>query len=280
MMLDTTMLDTTILNHLNELVLICNLDGTISYANAAAQRMARVALEREPFATLLSEESKLKGVHFLRALVATDPETPTEPWELPIGDALDYQIVYFHGYRDGERLVIIGVVESDAVSEMQRELLALTSELSEAQREQRRQNRQLQQALTEQRNLVDTIQTLAAPSVPIWDRVLLLPLVGHFDSRRADQVSTLLLNRAAQARARFVILDLSGIALVDSAVAQQLIQTAQALALLGIQPILVGINPEIAQTVVNLGVELPGFVIKRDLHSAMAYILAQLGVTK
>lgn len=268
----------TLLNHLSELILLCDQTGTIRYANRAARHRCCRSLEDHPFTSILSPESRHKGEHFLELAANASPEAPTEAWELPIGDAIDYKVVRFHGYRDGAQLVIIGEVEPDEVSEMQRELLALTSELSEAQREQRRQNRQLQQALAEQRNLLDTIQELAAPSVPIWDRVLLLPLVGHFDSQRADQVNRLLLERAAQTRAHFVILDLSGIALVDTAVAQQLIQTAQALRLLGVQPVLAGINPEIAQTVVNLGVDLPGFVIKSDLHGALTYVLKQMGV--
>lgn len=274
------MLDTTILNHLHDLVLLCDRAGMISFANAAARRMVQAPLEAQPFGSLLSPESRQKGELFLRAATAACPDAPTTSWELPLGDALNNTIAHFHGYCINEQLVVIGAVEPDAMGEMQRELLALTSELSEAQRDQRRQNRQLQQALAEQRHLLDTIQALAAPAVPIWDRVLLLPLVGHFDSQRANQVNRLLLERAAQSRARFVILELSGIALVDTAVAQQLIQTAQALRLLGVQPILVGVNPEIAQTVVNLGIDLPGFVIKRDLHGALAFVLARLGVTR
>ncbi|RRR69486.1 MAG: STAS domain-containing protein [Candidatus Viridilinea halotolerans] len=273
-----TIFDTTLLNHLRELVLFCDMEGTIRYANAAAQGLAQGALEGVAFLDFLGSESRVKGEHFLQLVQTTGPDAPTEPWELPVGDAMKYVVVYFRGHREHDQLVIIGEQEPPAVNEMQHELLALTSELSQAQREQRRQNRQLAQALSEQRHLLDTIQSLSVPTVPIWDRVLLLPLVGHFDSRRADQVNTLLLNRAAQMRAKFAIIDLSGIALVDTSVAQQLIQSAQALRLLGVQPILVGINPEIAQTVVNLGVSLPGFVIKGDLRDALAFVLYRMGM--
>ncbi|PDW02004.1 STAS domain-containing protein [Candidatus Viridilinea mediisalina] len=274
---DSTMLDTTLLNHLRELVLLCDLEGTIGYANAAAQQLAQTPLEDVSFLDFIGPESRAKGERFLSLVATTGPDAPTERWELPIGDALNYVVAYFHGYCEQEQLVIIGELEPPSVGEMQTELLALTSELSQAQREQRRQNRQLAHALAEQRHLLDTIQSLSVPAVPIWDRVLLLPLVGHFDSRRADQVNTMLLNRASQMRAKFAIIDLSGIALVDTSVAQQLIHSAQALRLLGVQPILVGINPEIAQTIVNLGVSLPGFVIKVDLRDALAFVLARMG---
>lgn len=272
--------DDTLLNQLHELVLCCDPDGTIGYANMAALELAAAPLLGQNFTSLLSPASQQKGQLFLTMAAAASATTPTPPWELPIGNELVYTIVRFRGYADHERLVIIGEAESPEMGEMQRELLALTAELGEAQREERRQNRQLQQALAEQRNLLETIQQLSTPSLPVWDRVLLLPLIGHFDSVRANQVNSLLLERAAAVRALFVILDLSGIALVDTAVAQQLIQTAQALRLLGVQPVLVGVNPEIAQTVVNLGVELPGFIIRRDLHSALAYVLTRIGVIR
>lgn len=270
-------LDTALCEHLSELVIICDGSGTIGYANPAAQSCAAAPLAGAPFARLLSPEAAAKSQHFLAAVQGATRAAPTALWELPLGDQTSYVIARFRGYRDGDELVILGQVEPAEVGEMQRELLALTSELSEAQREQRRQNRQLQQALDEQRHLLETISDLTAPAVPIWDRVLLLPLVGHLDSRRAEQVTSQLLERVARERAVYAILDVSGISMVDTAVAQQLIQTAQALRLLGVQPILVGINPEIAQTVVNLGVQLAGFVVHADLRGAMGYVLRRLG---
>jgi anti-anti-sigma regulatory factor len=264
-------------DHLSELLLICDSSSTISYANRAAQRWSASPLAGAPFVRLLSPDAAAKGHNFLVAVHDTNPAAPTPPWELPLGDTVAYTIARFRGYRDGDELVILGEVEPAAVGEMQRELLALTSELSEAQREQRRQNRQLMQALDEQRDLVETIGELTAPAVPIWDRVLLLSLVGHLDSRRAEQITSQLLERVAREQALYAILDLSGISIVDTAVAQQLIQTARALRLLGVQPILVGINPEIAQTIVNLGVELSGFVVRADLRSALGDVLRRLG---
>lgn len=270
-------LDTALCDHLTELVLVCDASGIIAYANRAAQSWSAAPLVGAAFAQLLSPESATKSHNFLAAVRGTGPDAPTASWELPLGDPASYTIARFRGYRDGEGLIILGEVEPAAVGEMQRELLALTSELGEAQREQRRQNRQLQQALDEQRHLMETISELTAPAVPIWDRVLLLPLVGHLDSRRAEQVTGQLLERVARDQALYAILDVSGISMVDTAVAQQLIQAAQALRLLGVQPILVGINPEIAQTVVNLGVQLSGFSVHGDLRSALRYVLRRLG---
>ncbi|NNJ11763.1 STAS domain-containing protein [Chloroflexales bacterium ZM16-3] len=271
-------LDTHIYAYLSDLVLICDRSGTIRLANPAAQRHVSFPLVGQPFAQLLSPDSAAKCQHFLEAVQAATPDAPTAIWELTMGNTDDYIIATFRGYSDGDETTIIGQVEPPHVSQMQRELLSLTSELTEAQREQRRQNRQLQHALEEQRRMFETINELTVPAVPIWSHVLLLPMVGHMDSHRAEQITSQLLERVSREHAAYVILDISGISVVDTAVAQQLIQTAQALRLLGVQPILVGINPEIAQTIVNLGLELTGFVVHADLRSAMGYLMRRLGL--
>ncbi|NTV99872.1 MAG: STAS domain-containing protein [Oscillochloris sp.] len=273
-------LDIRFCEHLSELVLICDSSGMIHFANPAAQHWSALPLSGKPFADFLSSEATTKSQLFLADAHVATLSAPTKSWELPLGNPENYIIASFRGYNDSDQIIIIGQVEAPEVLEMQRELLALTSELSEAQREQRRQNHQLQQALDEQRRLFDTISDMTAPAVPIWDRVLLLPIVGHIDSHRAEQITGQLLTRAAQDHATYVILDISGINIVDTAVAQQLIHTAYALQLLGIQPILVGINPEIAQTIVHLGIQLTGFVVHADLRSAMTYVLRRLGLLR
>lgn len=269
--------DTSFCAYLSDLVLICDHAGAIRYANPAAQRWSKLSPDGLRFPQILSPQAAAKSERFLEAARDAGPAAPTAPWELPLGDSDDYTIARFRGYVNSSDLVIIGEIEPASVTQMQREMLTLTSELSEAQREQRRQNRQLQQALAEQRRLFETISEMTAPALPIWDRVLLLPLVGHIDSQRAELITSQLLQRVAGEHAVYAILDVSGIGVVDTAVAQQLIHTAQALRLLGVEPILVGINPEIAQTIVNLGVHLSGFVVQADLHSAMRYVLRRLG---
>jgi anti-anti-sigma regulatory factor len=271
-------LDTRFCIGLSELVIMCDGSNTICFANPAAQRWSSSPLIGQPFVNLFSYAAATKSQHFLAAAHDATPAAPTDAWELPMGDVETYTVASFRGYRDSDETIIIGQVEPAQVAAMQRELLALNSELSEAQREQRRQNHKLQLALEEQRQLFETIIDLTVPAVPIWDRVLLLPLVGHIDSHRAEQITGQLLTSVTHVQALYVILDVSGISVVDTAVAQQLIQTAHALRLLGVQPILVGISPEIAQTIVNLGLQLTGFVVHADLSNAMAYVLRRLKV--
>ncbi len=267
--------DTSLCYHLSELVLICTASGVISYANPAAQSWSQTPLAGQAFESLFAHTSTVKARNFLTAAAQASCALPSETWELAIGCPEQYRVGNFRGYRDAEHLVVIGALESEEIGTMQRELLELTVELTESQRAQQRQYRQLQSALDEQSRLLETIQDLTTPAVPILPGVLLLNIVGHLDSRRARLINQELLDRVARHRAVYVIIDVSSISAIDTAIARQLIETDQAIRLLGAQPILVGINSEIAQTIVHLGVELPGFRMLSDLQHAVSYVLGR-----
>ncbi len=273
---------TMTLNHnlyelLSELVLCCDETGRIGYANPAAQRWSAVPLVHQPFQALLTPDTGHKGELFLAAARNASFHHPTPSWELALGTVTEYTTGHFRGYREADHLVIIGQIEPADVGAMQRELMLLTSDLTETQRELRRQNRALQQALNEQRRLLETVQALTAPAAPIWKGVLLLPIVGHLDTSRTAKITRELLKQVSQQRTRYAILDVSGIALIDTSVAKHLLDTTRALRLLGAQTILVGIRPEIAQTMVQLGLHVQEFVIvQSNLQHAVAYVLRHM----
>jgi len=97
------------------------------------------------------------------------------------------------------------------------------------------------------------LDELSVPVIQVWQDILLLPLVGVIESRRAAQVMESLLEAVGRMGAQIVIIDITGVAVVDTAVAGYLVRAVQATQLLGCQSILVGISPEIAQTLVGLG---------------------------
>lgn len=97
---------------------------------------------------------------------------------------------------------------------------------------------------------------LELPVLTIEDRVLLAPLVGHLDSRRTEALRGRLLEMVASRRAHTVIIDVTGISFIDTAVAKALIDTATAIRLLGARTIVSGIGPSVAQTLVHLNVGL------------------------
>jgi anti-anti-sigma regulatory factor len=100
--------------------------------------------------------------------------------------------------------------------------------------------------------------------------VLFVPIVGHLDSRRAEILTTRLLQDVYQSRAQLVILDIAGVSVVDTGVAMAILQTAQALRLLGCTVYLSGISPHVASTLVELGIGLEEIITVRNPQDALA----------
>jgi anti-anti-sigma regulatory factor len=117
------------------------------------------------------------------------------------------------------------------------------------------------------------LRELSTPLIPISDRVVVMPLIGAIDSRRAQQVIETLLHGLADSRADRAILDITGVLVVDTQVANALVAAAQAVKLLGAMVILTGIRREVAQTMVGLGIDLRGIVTCGTLQSGIAYAL-------
>jgi len=116
-----------------------------------------------------------------------------------------------------------------------------------------------------------TIESLSSPVVQVWQGILTMPLIGAIDSRRSITITANLLHSISQRRAQCVILDITGVPIVDTQVAQHLIHTSHACRLLGCEVVLVGIGVEIAQTLVQLGVDLSALVTLADLQAGIAW---------
>lgn len=123
------------------------------------------------------------------------------------------------------------------------------------------------------------IRELSTPVIPVWDGILVMPLVGLVDSGRAKQMMEHLLNRISALGSRIVILDVTGVPSVDTAVADHFIRTTRAARLVGARSIIVGISPQVAQAMVRLGVSLEGVETYGDFHSGLQRALSLLGYT-
>ncbi|KAB8145201.1 PAS domain S-box protein [Chloroflexia bacterium SDU3-3] len=115
------------------------------------------------------------------------------------------------------------------------------------------------------------LHELSTPLIPLADGVVAMPLIGSIDSARAQQVIDTLLSGVAEHRARITILDITGVPVVDTKVANALLSAAQAVRLLGGEVVLTGIRPEVAQTLVGLGVDLGSIITLASLQSGIAY---------
>jgi anti-anti-sigma factor len=125
----------------------------------------------------------------------------------------------------------------------------------------------LQQA--EQQRLIQLVQSLELPIIRVGQQILAVPLVGDLDSRRATIIRERLLEEVARQRAQAVVLDVTAISLLDTSVAQSLIETAQAVRLLGARTLLSGIRPEVAQTLVGLDIDFGAMQSVANLGEAL-----------
>ncbi len=119
---------------------------------------------------------------------------------------------------------------------------------------------------------------LSTPVVRLWEGVLALPLIGTLDSERTQVVMESLLQRIVETGATIAIIDITGVPTVDTLVAQHLLKTVAAARLMGADCIISGIRPQIAQTIVHLGVELTDVVTKATLADAFALALKRNGL--
>jgi rsbT co-antagonist protein RsbR len=119
---------------------------------------------------------------------------------------------------------------------------------------------------------------LSTPVVELWDGVLALPLIGTLDSARTQVVMESLLQRIVDTGSGIAIIDITGVPTVDTLVAQHLLKTVAAARLMGADCIISGIRPQIAQTIVHLGVDLQDVITKATLADAFAIALRRLGL--
>jgi rsbT co-antagonist protein RsbR len=120
---------------------------------------------------------------------------------------------------------------------------------------------------------------LSTPVVKLWDGVLALPMIGTLDSQRTQVVMESLLQRIVETGAEIAIIDITGVPTVDTLVAQHLLKTVTAIRLMGADAIISGVRPQIAQTIVHLGLDLQGIVTKANLADALALALKRAGLT-
>ncbi|MDQ0749559.1 rsbT co-antagonist protein RsbR [Streptomyces africanus] len=124
----------------------------------------------------------------------------------------------------------------------------------------------------------EQLHEVATPVIKLWESTVAVPLIGTLDSARSQTVMESLLDAIVAERARYAILDITGVPTVDSLVAQHLMKTVAAARLMGAECIVSGIRPAIAQTIVQLGIDLGTVLTRASLADALAYALSRQGV--
>jgi anti-anti-sigma regulatory factor len=163
-----------------------------------------------------------------------------------------------------------------AYAQVEQQVKERTAELQReiAKREQAQaESAQLQQEVIEAQQRV--IQELSTPVIPIWEGVIIMPLIGSIDSLRARAITRALLAGINQHRAKVVILDMTGVPIVDSGVASHLNKTIQAAKLKGTQTIVTGISEAVAETIVDLGIDWSDISTMVDLQTGLRSVLTK-----
>lgn len=137
--------------------------------------------------------------------------------------------------------------------------------------EENRHRAMVQEELIAAQNQI--LSELSTPVIPLTDTTLVMPLIGTIDSRRAQQIIETLLHSITQHRAASVVLDITGVKVVDSRIAHVLIQAAQSARLLGAEVILTGVRAEVAQTIVSLGIDMQRVITHSSLQQGIKHAL-------
>lgn len=153
-------------------------------------------------------------------------------------------------------------------------------ELNESHRQLQEYNSSLEQAIQEQQRLSEAIRQLSLPVIPIAEQIIMVPLVGVMDGNHAEDLVATILRGVEEHQARIVLLDLTGVLLIDDMVAQILVQAINATRLLGSRVFVLGIRPALAETLINLHVDLSSIETSSTLQSGLMRALALTGVRR
>lgn len=179
---------------------------------------------------------------------------------------------------DFEAQIPIDTESADLITSVETGINLLISDLGEEVRNSQRRADELQDKLDLIEKQRKAIEELSTPIIKIWEQVLVLPLIGSLDTRRSQKLTESLLTDIASTQSKVAILDITGVPTVDSAVANHLLKTVASVNLLGAKCVVTGIRPEVAQTIVHLGVDLTDVETLANLSEGLKWAFDHLGL--
>lgn len=248
------------------------LDHIEKDARAAALRLLAITLgSYAVIAVVLGAVLQALVTRPVRALAATAARLRegdrSQRSRIQRGDEMGVLSAAFDGMADEVEGLLQG---------LEGQVAARTHDLEEERARLQRALTDLEASTTARLALAETVRALSTPVSKLYDRVILMPLVGSIDAERADQIERSLLSGIEVHGAEEVLLDVTGVTLVDSEVAAGLLRAARAARLLGASVTLVGITPRTAQSIVDLGIDLEGVTTHADLQSGLIHALRRL----
>ncbi len=184
-----------------------------------------------------------------------------------IGDIL--AVLAKVGRGDYDSRLAIDMPDDHPAAALYRGINEMIESLSIAQQRSAAFRKELEEKLATIEAQRAAIRELSTPIIEVWEGVLCMPIVGVMDSSRSADMMNALLQSVSDKGAEYVIIDVTGIEVMDTRTADQFIRTARAVQLLGAECVLTGINPRIAQTIVHMGLDLESVTTLRSLRSAL-----------
>lgn len=261
-----------LLEHLSDGVVACDADANLVLFNQASRNWHGVDVRRLPPHEWSSHYD----------LFGPDGTTPLKTEEIPLLRAYRGEQVRGaemtivakgqpprHILADGGPLFDLNGEKVGAVVAMHD-----VTEQRRAEEEARRHSITKEQLIRAQ---AEALTQLSTPMIPISDEVVVMPLIGTVDVARAEAVLETLLSGITERRARVAIIDITGVSVVNTEVANGLLRAAMAAQLLGAQVVLTGIRPVVAQTLVSMGIDLQGIVTRSTLQRGIAFAMGSHG---
>ena len=181
---------------------------------------------------------------------------------------------------DFDQRIDVGGGEEDAITNLELginfmilDLRTMIEANQENERRLRDQARDLEEKLERIQRQEDAIRELSTPAIEVWDDVLALPIIGTLDSKRSAEIMDSLLGTITRMQTRNVVVDLTGVELVDTSTADHLIRIVRAAGLLGARCVLSGLRPEVARVMVELDADLGGAVTVRNLKEGLRHCI-------
>ena len=173
------------------------------------------------------------------------------------------------------QLIIAAAHDITQRKEDEEEIQSYREHLEELVRDRTSSLQKIQETVTLQAREILEIST---PVMKVWDGLLVAPLIGSLDSRRTQQLMERLLEAIVETRSEIALVDITGVPVIDTQTAQNLLETTSAVRLLGARVVLTGVSPAIAQTLVHLGVDMTDIVSRASLSAGLSYALETLGL--
>jgi PAS domain S-box-containing protein len=264
--------------------------GLITASTGGAEKLKGYRADEiigKHFSLFYSPEDVERGrpAYDLKTAVA-EGRCEDEGWRLRKDGSRFWANVVITALRDDSGKVIgFGKITRDitdrkrVVDELARTREELEKRVRDRTEDLRRSAEAMQAELTARKQAEESFRALSTPVLPVRERLLIVPLIGVIDSARALQLTEQLLTSIRTYRARAIVMDITGVPLVDSRVANHLLQTVEAARLMGATVIVTGISPEISQTLVRIGVDLSRVRTMGDLRGGLEEAETLLGYT-